>query len=132
MAISLGACTSSKKVSDIPYTEASNYYMKGNVTRDSIVKISSKESFNQLFGMATTMGANAKPTSIDFNNEFLIGILHPATDSAVKWQMKYLRKSGSNIQLGYEKQNSVKNGLVSKPFLLLIVDKKYNGNIEIH
>ena len=39
-------------------------------------KITTEEEFNKLFGMATIMGKDGKPTAIDFTKQFVLGVYH--------------------------------------------------------
>lgn len=51
---------------EIAFEVAKNYFFKNNQVIPEYPKIVSEEEFNKLFGMATTMGEDGKPTAIDF------------------------------------------------------------------
>ena len=51
---------------EVPFEVAKNYFFKNNQVIPEYPKIVSEEEFNKLFGMATTMGEDGKPTAIDF------------------------------------------------------------------
>ena len=52
--------------SEVAFEVAKNYFFKNNQVIPEYPKIVSEEEFNKLFGMATTMGEDGKPTAIDF------------------------------------------------------------------
>ena len=53
-------------ISGIAFEIAKNYFFKNNQEIPSSPKITTAEEFGKLFGMATTMGEDGKPTEIDF------------------------------------------------------------------
>ena len=54
-------------VKDVSYILAANYFVKNTVNQLDNPKIETAEKFNEIFGMATTMGKEGKPTEIDFS-----------------------------------------------------------------
>ena len=64
----------------LSYTVANNYFVKNNVNDLANSKITTREEFDNLFGMAATMGSNGTPTSIDFENQYVIAVIEPDTD----------------------------------------------------
>lgn len=116
----------------IPYTVAQNYFVKNTVDSITNPKIETEEAFKTYFGSATTMGKNGKPTAVDFTKEFAIATVLPITDVATTIVPISLKKGSDNslvfqykIELGY------KQSYTSRPFLLVVVDKKFDGNLSL-
>lgn len=117
----------------IPYTIAKNYFVKNNFLPQMLTnpKIVTAEVFNSIFGEATTMGEQGKPTMIDFKTQYVIAIVPPATQYTSSIQPVRLAKSGKQILLTYYIKKGEKTSYSSQPFLILIVDSKYKGNIKL-
>jgi hypothetical protein len=116
----------------IPFTIAQNYFVKNTVDSITDPKIETQEVFNSYFGMATTMGKNGKPTKIDFTKQYVIAIMLPTTDFATTINPISLKKeNGNTILFSYKIEKGNQQSYSSKPFSLLIVDKKYVGNLSL-
>jgi hypothetical protein len=116
----------------IPYTIAQNYFVKNTVEAIENPKIETEAAFNSYFGLATTMGNNGKPTVVDFTKEFAIAIVLPKTDNATTIQPVALKKD-ANHSLVFEYKVAVgdKQSYTSRPFLLVLVDKKMDGELSL-
>ncbi len=115
----------------IPYTLAKNYFVKNTFTGVlSNPKISTEAEFNTIFGMATTMGADGKPTSIDFSSQYVIAVIAPKTDTAKTLIAEKLVKDGTAMVLNYSISTGQKQSFVSQPFLLLVVNNEYTGDVK--
>lgn len=116
----------------IPYTIAQNYFVKNTVEAIENPKIETDAVFNSYFGAATTMGNNGKPTAVDFTKEFAIAIVLPKTDNATTIQPVALKKD-VNHSLVFEYKVAVgdKQSYTSRPFLLVLVDKKWEGQVRL-
>jgi hypothetical protein len=112
----------------IPYTIAQNYYVKNTVDTIANPKIETQKVFDTYFGMATTMGKNGKPTKIDFTKEYVIAIVLPKSDIMTSIKPISLQKEAT-IVLNYKIEQGSKQSYTSRPALLLVVDKKYNGRL---
>jgi hypothetical protein len=116
----------------IPYAVAQNYFVKNTVDVIANPKIETEEVFNSYFGAATTMGKNGKPTAVDFNKEFAIAIVLPKTDNTTTIQPVALKKAGDDaLVLEYKVAVGDKQSYTSRPFLLVLVDRKLDGNIRL-
>ena len=71
-------------ISGIAFEVAKNYFFKNNQEIPSSPKITTAEEFGKLFGMATTMGEDGKPTEIDFTKQFVLAIVLPVTNLATE------------------------------------------------
>ncbi|MBQ1760249.1 MAG: hypothetical protein IIZ94_11260, partial [Prevotella sp.] len=86
--LGLVACTTNKATSaeksvvssEVPFTVAEHYFFNKGQDIPVNPKITSEELFKQLFGMATVMGENGKPTEIDFSKQFVLAVVLPVTD----------------------------------------------------
>jgi hypothetical protein len=119
-------------VEKIPFVIAQNYFLKNTVDTIPNPKIETEEVFNSYFGMATTMNKNGNPTSIDFTKEYVIAVVLPKTDIATTILPVSLKK-GSNNSLFFEYKIELgdKQSYTSRPLLLVVVDKKFDGNLSL-
>ncbi len=125
----LFACTSSN---NIPYTEAANYFVRNDAGDNIPVKIENEVTFNSYFGMAAVMGENGMPTNIDFTKQFVIAITLPETDIDTEITPVGLQKADNNkITYTYEVKHGEKRSYTTRPMSIIIVDKKYNGDISL-
>ena len=75
---------------EVAFGIAKNYFFKNDLDiLPASPKITTEENFNKLFGMATTMGKDGKPTSIDFSKQFVLVIVLPVTDIATEINPTY-------------------------------------------
>jgi hypothetical protein len=116
----------------IPYVVAHNYFVKNTVESIENPKIETEEVFNTYFGMAATMNKDGKPTAIDFAKEYVIAVVLPKSDIATTIIPVSLKKETDNgILFKYQIESVNKQSFISKPVLLLIVNKKYDGNVSL-
>jgi hypothetical protein len=124
--------TTEMKIDAIPFVLAQNYFVKNTVDSITNPKIETVEAFNTYFGAATTMGENGKPTAVNFEKEYAIALVLPLTDINTTIQPVSLSKRNNNsVVLEYKVTSGNKQSFTSRPFLLLFVDKKYDGNISL-
>ncbi|MGN6493181.1 MAG: hypothetical protein ACTHLE_14370 [Agriterribacter sp.] len=118
--------------SSVPFIEARNYFVKNTYGDEapSTIKITSQAAFDSIFGMAATMSANSKPTPIDFSKQYVIGYVGKATNKTTELAVGSLSKKGNEIILSYTQLEGNKQSFTSRPFLLLIVDNTYNGELK--
>jgi hypothetical protein len=117
----------------IPYTIAKNYFVKNNFVPQMLTnhKIETPEAFNLIFGEATTMGDQGKPTVIDFKKQYVIAVIPPATQYSTSIAPVRLVKSAKNILLTYHIKKGEKTSYTSQPCLILIINSEYKGNIKL-
>ncbi len=122
-----------KKESNIPYTIAKNYFVKNTYVQGALKnpKIESEMVFNDLFGAAAYIGADGKPTTIDFSKEYVIAVIPGATSNAFTLTPISLQKKGVNILFSYSYTEGEKLTYSSQPLLLVVVDKKYTGAVKL-
>lgn len=120
------------KTTDISFVLAKNYFVKDTIDKLDNPKIDTAEKFNEIFGMATTMGRDGKPTEIDFNKQYVIAVVLPETDLMTTIDPVSLQKDGNGkITLTYKKVVGQKQTYTIKPSFEIIVDKTENGTIEL-
>ena len=134
--ISFGASaeTMKSKGKKVPYTIAQRYFVKNTVADGTFFypKITSQEAFDELFGMAAVMGKDGTPTSIDFSKQYVIAVIDGITNATVQLEAKSLVKTEGTITLTYNRTEVGKSASASfRHCLILIVDKKYDGNVII-
>jgi len=116
---------------NIPYELASNYFVRNDVDSSLYIKekITSEEQFNRYFGMATTM--SSKPTPIDFDNYFVIALILPVRDNKTILDIDNLKMVNDKLTLVYSEIVGERQSYDIHPFSILIVDKKYDKELEI-
>jgi len=116
----------------ISYKIAKNYFVKNTVDEIENPKITSQEDFDEIFGMATTMGEDGKPTSIDFSKEFVIAVILPETDISTELQpIDLIENEKNNLIFTYKKEEGEKLSHTIKPALILIVDNNHKGEVTL-
>jgi heat shock protein HslJ len=120
------------KESAIPYEVLHNYFVKNTFKKDvfSNPKINSQVEFDALFGCATTMGENGKPTNVNFKTHYIIAITIAETDRITEITPVSLIKKGKKIIFSSHITPGEKTSATFKPSLLISVDRKYKGKIE--
>ncbi len=122
-----------KTTNDVPYVDAQRYFVKNNFVESKLKspKITTQKEFEEIFGMATVMGADGKPTAIDFSKQYVITVIGKETDKVTTMNVLSLNQKDNNIVLSYEIKEGVKGSFTMQPFILIIVDNKYQGEIII-
>jgi len=115
----------------ISYTVAENYFLKNTVQEIPNPKVDNQADFEQMFGMATTMGDNGKPTKIDFSKQFVIVVTKPETDVHTELRPVSLIQSGNDIVFTYKVEKGAKQSYTMKPLLAVIVEKNNKGKIVV-
>lgn len=93
---------SGENSNEVAFEVAKNYFFKNNQEIPSSPKITTSEEFGKLFGMATTMGKEGKPTEIDFTNQFVLAIVLPITNLATEINPIKLEEKGDTLFYFYD------------------------------
>ncbi len=112
---------------EVPFEVAKNYFFKNNQVIPENPKIVTEEEFKKLFGMATTMGEDGKPTAIDFTKQFVVAIVLPVTDFATEINPVKVEDKGESLRYTYEVRTGEKQTFSIQPVSIIILDKKYEG-----
>ena len=112
------------KPSEVSYTVAQNYFIKNGAVIPENHKITDQETFNQIFGMATTMGENGKPTEIDFDKSFVIAVETGPVQKETKIIPEYLiNHYDGQLVFHYTIKQGDDMSYTIRPVLIIIVDK---------
>ena len=119
------------KPSEVNYTIAENYFIKNGAELPESHKITDQETFNQIFGMATTMGENGKPTEIDFEKKYVIAVeTGPVQKETTLIPGFLINHYDGQLVFHYAVKEGEDISYTIRPVLLIIVDKEYE-NLKI-
>ena len=114
------------KPSEVKYTVAENYFIKNGAVLPENHKITDQETFNQIFGMATTMGENGKPTEIDFEKQFVFAVeTGPVQKEATLVPGLLLNHYDGKLVFHYTVKQGADISYTIRPVLMIILDKEY-------
>ena len=116
---------SDEKCNEVAFEVAKNYFFKNDQEIPSNPKITTAEEFGKLFGMATRMGKEGKPTEIDFTNQFVLAIVLPVTNFATEITPDKLKEKGDTLFYFYNAKVDGAQSYSTRPISLIILDKKY-------
>ena len=89
---------SEENSNEVAFEVAKNYFFKNDHEIPASPKITTAEEFGKLFGMATTMGKDGKPTEIDFTKQFVLAIALPVTNLATEITPNRLEEKGDTLK----------------------------------
>lgn len=125
--------TTVEQTSGIAYTVANRYFLKNTVKEIPSPKITTQEEFDSLFGMATVMGPDGRPTEIDFSKQYVIAVSKPETDIDTELAPVGLQKNAAgDVVFTYKVTTGEKRSYTIVPCLIIIVDKAYDGNVVLN
>jgi hypothetical protein len=110
---------------EVAFEVAKNYFFKNNQEIPASPKITTAEEFGKLFGMATTMGEDGKPTEIDFTKQFVLAIIMPVTKLATEITPLSIEEQGDTLYYLYDAKPGEAQSYSTQPISLIILDKKY-------
>lgn len=119
------------KMTDVPYQVARNYFVKNTVGDPGSPKIETADKFNEIFGMATVMGKDGKPTAIDFSKQYVLAVILSETDLETTVAPASLQKFENNVILTYKTTVGQKQSYKTRPSFAIIVDKSNDGNVVL-
>lgn len=128
-----GTDTADTAGKNVEYRLARNYFVRSDADLSgfSSLKIETQQAFDAIFGPATVMGDEGTPTPIDFNRKYAVAIINPVTDHDVALDVKQVEKAGDLITVTYSETSGEKQTMQTRPFLLLVLDKKDDGRVEV-
>jgi heat shock protein HslJ len=117
---------------NVVYSPLNGYFVKNtwNKNKTKILKFTSQAQLEKVFGMATVMGENGKPTPVDFTKSTVIALILPKTDALFDIKMFGLNKINKQIAFSYSYVEKGKTTAISQPFLLIQMDKTIKGKIK--
>lgn len=113
---------------EVPFVVAKNYFVNNTFKKGDIKgnKILTSKEFEKNIGMATTMGEDGKPTTIDFTKQFVIIVVNENTDIVTNLNPNKLTINGKKrLKFAYRKDVGEKTTYTMTPFTMIIVDRKY-------
>ena len=113
---------------EVAFEVAKNYFFKNGQTVPASPKITTEEEFNKLFGMATTMGKDGKPTEIDFAKQFVLAIVLPVTEMATEISPVKVEAKGDTLLYTYDVKVGEKQSFSTQPLSIIILNKKYEDH----
>lgn len=122
---SLIALVSCNGASDVPFSELDNYFFKNGQDIPDNPIIDTEEAFSSLFGMASFMGSDGKPTPIDFGKEFVIAVVNPVTGFQTDLEPESLQMEDGELVFTYNETVGESQTWSMQPILLIKVDRKY-------
>ena len=114
-----------KASNEVVFEVAKNYFFKNDQEIPASPKITTAEDFGKLFGMATTMGNDGKPTEIDFTKQFVLAIVLPVTNLATEITPDRFEEKGDTLFYFYDAKVGEAQSYSTQPISLIILDKKY-------
>lgn len=119
---------------EVPYQIAEKYFVKNTFPdgKLQVLKINSQDKFAEIFGMATTMGANGKPTTIDFSTSFVIAIVDGVSKDTESITINSLKKEKGKLNLTYtvSKKDDLSTSYNRRFATLLVVNNDYNFELN--
>ncbi|MBR5656179.1 MAG: hypothetical protein IKW98_05790 [Prevotella sp.] len=119
------------ETSVVAFEVARNYFFKNNQQIPASPKITSAEAFNQLFGMATTMGEDGKPTAIDFTKQFVLAVVLPVTNLATEINPVKVEARGDSLFYTYDVTTGEIQSYNIQPLSIIILDKQYEDKTVV-
>ncbi|MDO5607141.1 MAG: hypothetical protein Q4G08_01675 [Capnocytophaga sp.] len=120
------------QLKDIPFVVAERYFVNNSVTDIDSPKITTQEDFEKIFGMATVMGENGRPTQIDFSKQFVIALIKPETNRPTELTAVSLQMNTENeLLFAYKSKIGEPQEYTIRPCLVIVVDKKNDGMIVL-
>lgn len=121
-------------MTNVPYTEAKNYFVKNTYAVGSLKnqKITIREDFEHIFGTAATMGTDGLPTAIDFSKQYVIAIIPNSSFKQTTLTVNSLVKDNREIKLYYKLTEGDLQSFESQPCLVLIVDNFHDGIVKLY
>lgn len=134
VALTIASCSTLSKrqaTRDVPYIVAQRYFLKNDVSQLPNGIITTEQEFYSLFGEAAVMGKNGRPTQINFQKQFVIAVTVPETNTDTNIEPVSLRREADALVLSYIVDKGEKRSYTIQPLLLIVVDKKYEGTVEL-
>lgn len=125
----LADCKTQQQTEEIPYAVCEGYFVRNDAGKIPLGKITSQSEFDKLFGMAAVMGRSITP--IDFSKQFVIAVSEKPTENVITYSPLSLVRSEGRIVFSYGIERGSKISYVIQPLLLIVVDKKYESEVEV-
>lgn len=118
--------------SAITYEVAQNYFIRNDADNELPTVIASQSQLDSIFGMATTMGPDGKPTPIDFSGQYAVCVALPVTDMETQLAVDTVKEENDKLVVDYTVSRGERQSYSTRPFMLLIFDNKYGKDVELN
>ncbi len=112
----------------LPFQKVNNYFVLHSIPsgKTKLLKITSQKEFDAYFGMATTMGEEGKPTSIDFNTHFVLAIIYSYTNQLVDLVPVNVNQTAKKkAQFQYRFKSNGTQTAILRPTVMIMLKKDY-------
>ena len=118
----------------IKFEQLNRYFIKNNTNFPvKSNKLDTEESFNAVFGMATVMGNDGRPTSINFDQEYVVPIILEETNIETNIEILGVSLvSKGDLLVNYKVIIGKKQSFKIKPFAAIKLNKSNIGNIILN
>ncbi len=116
----------------VPFIVAQRYFVKNTFgDKEAFPVIRSQAEFDDLFGMATVMGVDGKPTPIDFSKQYVIAVIQKITDKSASLEPVSLKQKDGAITFTYSYTEGAQQSFSIQPVLVIIVSNDYQGDVKV-
>ena len=130
--IDIDAVSSATTAVEVPFVVAKGYFVRNDVKKLPNGKISKQKEFDAAFGEAAVMGADGRPTDIDFKEQYVIAVAKPVTDHLTELEPVSLKGDGNGgLEFVYRTKVGERISYSMQPSLVVVVDNKYRGMVSI-
>jgi hypothetical protein len=121
------------QLTNIDFQIAKNYYVKNTIDSITNPLIENQTTFDSIFGMATVMGEEGKPTAIDFTKQSVIAVMIPETEYVTSIIPSRISKTADGkIIFSYAIDQGEKTTSTMVPTCILIINKKDRGEVILN
>lgn len=111
--------------SNVYYDQLYNYFVRNDVDTKKLQKliIYDQATFDRYFGSAAVMGAGGQPTPVNFNTQYVLAVVLPATDRATTVSVQDVLQTGNSVIFNYRVDKGDKTGYSMVPFAAVALSK---------
>lgn len=120
------------KVDTLAFTPVKNYFVNNTIDSSGVFIVNSNETCSALFGFATVMGPNGKPTEYNAETQTLLAYILPETDTATDIIPVRVERIDSNT-LQFCCRITRGDSAMSyriRPFSAVIIEKQAQQNVR--
>lgn len=117
----LASCSSAESVD---YTVANGYFVRNDAPKDIPAIISTRPEFESVFGMATVMGPDGRPTAIDFSKQCVVPVILPPTQHPTELIVEKVSKSDGAITVSCSALKDAQAAtFIMQPCAVVVIDR---------
>ena len=120
----------------IKISEVDRYFVRNDYKDADLhfVKLTTQEELNKIFAVGAVMGKNGTPTEIDFSKYYAVGLIGKTNNDGSELDIRSIMKNDNLITITVfvlNKDSGKKQSYLSRPSKILLIDKKYQGEIKV-